>query len=144
MVDLLVEYDVLAPLFEQIRHIEFEGRKYFTRICEHTVSQRRDVSVDYVEARPAFVQLLVASYDEKDVSVALCGDAILRACVLCESICETMFNAKPSLVMPFFKYVELPNFDVSSHAYDTFKVTQAQHRGRYTTSSPRTLPLLTA
>ena len=123
MVDLLIEYDLLAPLFEQIRQVEFEGRKYLTRICEHTLSQRRDVSVDYVEARPAFLQLLVQSYEASDVSIALCGDAIFRACAQCESVVETMFNAKPSLVMPFFKYVELPNFDVSSHAYDTFKVS---------------------
>ncbi len=42
-----------------------------------------------------------------------------------ESICETWFNHKPSLVQPFFKYVELPNFDISAHAFETLKVPPA-------------------
>ena len=127
MVDLLLEADLLSPLFDSIKLIEFEGRKYFTRIAEYALSQRRDVSVDYVEARPALLRALVSSYDEKDVSVALCGDAIFRACVQCESVCETIFNTRPSLVMPFFKYVELPSFDVSSHATDTLRLLLTAH-----------------
>ena len=120
--DLLAESDLYHGLFQHIRCIEFEGRKYFTRICEYSISQRSELLEPYVESRPLFLEQLVASYDEKDVSVALCGDAILRACLMRESICETWFNHKPSLVQPFFKYVELPNFDISAHAFETLKV----------------------
>ena len=131
MVDLLAEFDLYHGLFQHIRCVEFEGRKYFTRICEYSISQRSELLEPYIESRPLFLEQLVASYEEKDVSVALCGDAILRACLMRESICETWFNHKPSLVQPFFKYVELPNFDISAHAFETLKVakhTRNKHR----------------
>ena len=122
MVDLLAEYDLYHGLFQHIRCVESEGRKYFTRICEYSISQHPELLEPYIESRPLFLEQLVASYEEKDVSVALCGDAILRACLMRESICETWFNHRPSLVQPFFKYVELPNFDIWTHAFDTLKV----------------------
>ena len=122
MVDLLAECDLYHSVYQHIRCVEFEGRKYFTRICEYSISQRAELLEPYIESRPLFLEQLVSSYDEKDVSVALCGDAILRACLMRESICETWFNHKPSLVQPFFKYVELPNFDISAHAFETLKV----------------------
>ena len=125
MVDMLAESDLYHSLFQHIRCIEFEGRKYFTRICEYSISQRPELLEPYVESRPLFLEQLVASYEVADVSVALCGDAILRACLMRESICETWFNHKPSLVQPFFKYVELPNFDISAHAFETLKVRTA-------------------
>ena len=130
MVELLVECDVYSGLFAHIRCVEFEGRKYFTRVCEYSISQRPELLEPYIESRPLLLEQLVAAYDEKDVSVALCGDAILRACLMRESICETWFNHRPSLVQPFFKYVELPNFDISAHAFETLKVhrTHTDHR----------------
>ncbi len=60
MVDLLAECDLYHGLFQHIRCVEFEGRKYFTRICEYSISQRAELLEPYIESRPLFLEQLVA------------------------------------------------------------------------------------
>lgn len=158
VIDLMFEFDLFRCLLEQIRSLEFEARKFFTRIFEYALTQRRDLSVPYILARKAIVLRLIHAYEEKDVSIALACDAILRACIQCEDITDMILSSgqglpgqqhqqlqrativaedgsleyapnSPSedadadvdMVLPFFRYLDLPTF-INSHAFATFKM----------------------
>jgi calcium binding protein 39 len=127
VLDLFFESDLTEHFLYQMKLLEFEGRKYFTRIFEYSLSNRRDISVNYIEDRPQILIHLVSGYDEKDVSIALSCDAMLRSIIQCEELCETFLNITPSLVEPFFKYIESPSFDIHSHAFATFKLLLTAH-----------------
>lgn len=79
-----------------------QARKYFTRIFEYFMSQRRDLSIPYVSYRPSVLAQLVAGYDDKDVLIALSCDAILRSCIMCEPLAAMILNDN-TLVEPFFR-----------------------------------------
>lgn len=127
VIELFFENDFIHKFLDVFRYLEFEGRKYFVRIFEYCFNFRKDLSVGYIEEKPFLLQQLVAGYDEKDVSTALSFDAMLRAVIQCEDLCETFLNMNPSLVQPFFRYVELPSFDINSHAFSTFKLIILAH-----------------
>lgn len=125
----LCENDLIAQLFFHIKLLSFEGRKSLTRIVEYSLLQCSEISIPYIDNddRIPFFTSLVAAYDTNEPSIAFCADSIFRACITHDCICETIFNVKPSLVMPFLRYVDVPNFDISSHAYDTLKTLLTQH-----------------
>lgn len=89
----MFELDLFRRLLEQIRSLEFEARKFFTRIFEYALTQRRDVSVPYMLRRRHMILQCIHAYEEKDVSIALSGDAILKACIACEPIAEMMLQS---------------------------------------------------
>lgn len=187
VIDLFFEYDLFFRLLEVIRFLEFEARKSFTRLFTYVLSQCKEKSIPYVLSKnhhahsssaPAtnyyhlhntrhnqILYLLIAAYDDKDVSVALSCDAILRACIpsralACEllkcfppesdsssssSAASSSFSSSTStntasttastntpspsisdtMIDPFFRYLDMPNFDVNSHAFATFKLLLA-------------------
>jgi len=92
LIDLMFEADLFRRLLEQLRYLEFEARKFFTRIFEFALTQRRELSVPYVLRRRHMILQCIHAYDEKDVSIALSCDAILRACIACEPITELIFQ----------------------------------------------------
>ena len=96
IIDLMFEFDLFRRLLDQTRSLEFEARKFFTRIFEYALTQRRELAVPYMLKRRGMIMQCIRSYDEKDVSIALSGDAILRACIVCEPITE-MILASGSL-----------------------------------------------
>jgi hypothetical protein len=146
VIELMFEHDLFRRLLENIRYLEFEARKFFTRIFEYAVTQRRELSVPYILARKNLLFQLIHAYDEKDVSISLACDAILRACIQCEPVAELMLqSAEPSpnvvaqtpshaipsdaeahegtgdMVLLFFRYLDLPTF-INSHAFASFKL----------------------
>ena len=100
VIDLFFEYDLFFRLLEVIRFLEFEARKSFTRLFTYVLTHSKEKAIPYVLSKTHHTQstsapatnyyhlhntrhnqvlyLLIAAYDDKDVSVALSCDAILR------------------------------------------------------------------
>ncbi|XVF28476.1 hypothetical protein REPUB_Repub15cG0032500 [Reevesia pubescens] len=64
-----------------------------------------------------------SSYDNKEIAIN-CGN-MLRECIKFPTLAQYMLKSA-SFVL-FFKFVELPNFDVASDAFSTFKDLLTKH-----------------
>ncbi|KAL0393169.1 UNVERIFIED_CONTAM: putative MO25-like protein [Sesamum radiatum] len=71
----------------------------------------------YMENHLELLDFLLACYDNKEIAVH-CGN-MLRECIKVPTLAKYIIDS-PSFEL-FFKFVELPNFDVSSDAFATFK-----------------------
>ncbi|XP_010279067.1 PREDICTED: calcium-binding protein 39 [Nelumbo nucifera] len=72
---------------------------------------------EYIENHPELLDFLVTSYDNKDVALT-CG-IMLRECIKHPTLAKYILESTSFEL--FFKFVELPNFDVASDAFSTFK-----------------------
>ncbi|CAM8971912.1 unnamed protein product [Rhodiola kirilowii] len=79
--------------------------------------------VQYLETHCELLDFLVVCYDNKDIALN-CGN-MLRDCIKFSTLAKYIIDS-PSFLL-FFKYVELPNFDVASDAFSTFKDLLTKH-----------------
>jgi len=100
VVDLMFEYDLFRRLLDQIKWLEFEARKYFTRAFEYALTQRREAAIPYVLQRRRMVLQCILGYEDKEVSIATSCDAILRACIQCEPIAEMILQSAHGAPVP--------------------------------------------
>ncbi|MBA0650276.1 hypothetical protein Goklo_017714, partial [Gossypium klotzschianum] len=71
----------------------------------------------------SLISVFASSYDNKEIALN-CGN-MLRECIKFPSLAQYILNSA-SFVL-FFKFVELPNFDVASDAFSTFKDILTKH-----------------
>ncbi|KAG9457457.1 hypothetical protein H6P81_001965 [Aristolochia fimbriata] len=79
--------------------------------------------VEYIQNHMDLLDCLVACYDNKDIALN-CGN-MLRECIKFPSLAKYVLESTSFEL--FFKYVELPNFDVASDAFSTFKDLLTKH-----------------
>ncbi|XP_042476742.1 calcium-binding protein 39 [Macadamia integrifolia] len=79
--------------------------------------------VDYIENHLELLDFLVVCYDNKEIALN-CG-SMLRECIKFPTLTKYILDSTSSEL--FFKYVELPNFDVASDAFVTFKDLLTKH-----------------
>lgn len=133
----MLKADVLAELLYNISYLEFEAKKAVGYIGEYILSHDKKsedskagsvpVAAQYVISRPKMLTQLAACYTDPDVGVVVSCHRFLGACVKSEHVCKAILNHEPSLVMPFFEYIQLPNFDVSGPAFTTFTALFTEH-----------------
>ncbi|XP_023000164.1 calcium-binding protein 39-like [Cucurbita maxima] len=79
--------------------------------------------VNYIENHFELLDFLVVCYDNKEIAVN-CGN-MLRECIKFPTLAKYILEAASFEL--FFKFVELPNFDVASDAFSTFKDLLTKH-----------------
>ncbi|PIA44747.1 hypothetical protein AQUCO_01700381v1 [Aquilegia coerulea] len=79
--------------------------------------------VEYIESHLDLLDFLVLCYDNKDVALN-CGNMV-RECIKFPSLAKYILDSTSFEL--FFKYVELPNFDVASDAFATFRDLLTRH-----------------
>ncbi|KAL8524819.1 hypothetical protein ACS0TY_014435 [Phlomoides rotata] len=79
--------------------------------------------VQYMENHLELLDFLVVCYDNKEIALT-CGH-MLRECIKSPTLAKYILES-PSFEL-FFKFVELPNFDVASDAFSTFKDLLSKH-----------------
>ncbi|CAN4113508.1 unnamed protein product [Withania somnifera] len=79
--------------------------------------------VQYMGKNLELLDFLVVCYDNKEIALH-CG-GMLRECIKLPSLAKYILES-PSFEL-FFKFVELPNFDVASDAFSTFKDLLTKH-----------------
>ncbi|KAF3784248.1 Calcium-binding protein 39 [Nymphaea thermarum] len=79
--------------------------------------------VEYIESHPDLLVSLVVCYDNKAIALN-CGN-MLRECIKYPTLAKYLLESTSFEL--FFKYVDLPNFDVASDAFATFKDLLTKH-----------------
>ncbi|RLN50014.1 hypothetical protein BBJ28_00006327 [Nothophytophthora sp. Chile5] len=129
-----------GTLISGLESLPFEARKQFAQVFNNLM--RRDLSgfVDYVERKPEILSALVAGYENPEVALN-CGTMLRevrqahgRSFVfgMRQSIRHEILAGKilysPDLWKFFDVYVHLPNFEVGSDAFATFKDLFTRHK----------------
>ncbi|KAE8714662.1 calcium-binding protein 39-like isoform 2 [Hibiscus syriacus] len=122
--------DVLSLLVHELPSLGWEARKDLVHCWSILLKQQIDsryCCVEYIENHMELLDFLVACYDNKEIALH-CGN-MLRECIKFPTLAQYMLNSA-SFVL-FFKYVELPTFDVASDSFSTFKVVSEYLTAHY-------------
>ncbi|GMJ02016.1 hypothetical protein like AT5G18940 [Hibiscus trionum] len=118
--------DVISLLIHKLPALGWEARKDLVHCWSILLKQQVDsryCCVEYIENNMELLDFLVACYDNKEIALH-CGN-MLRECIKFPTLAQYMLNSG-SFVL-FFKFVELPTFDVASDAFSTFKDLLTKH-----------------
>uniref|UniRef100_K3WY23 Mo25-like protein n=1 Tax=Globisporangium ultimum (strain ATCC 200006 / CBS 805.95 / DAOM BR144) TaxID=431595 RepID=K3WY23_GLOUD len=122
---LLMSSNLVPKLIIGLDKLPFEARKHFAQVFNNLM--RRDLSgfVGYVEQQPEILSALVAGYENPEIALN-CG-TMLRESIRHELIAAKLLYSS-DLWKFFDSYVHLPNFEVGSDAFATFKDLLTRHK----------------
>ncbi|WJX22707.1 hypothetical protein P8452_11988 [Trifolium repens] len=126
LVEEICKEDVLTLIIHKLPILGWEGRKDLVHCWTILLKQKVESNhfcVEYIEQHLELLDFLVVCYDNKEV--ALSSGLMLRECIKFPNLAKYILESA-SFVL-FFKYVELPNFDVASDAFSTFKDLLTKH-----------------
>ncbi|EYU43853.1 hypothetical protein ABFS83_07G023900 [Erythranthe nasuta] len=118
--------DVISLLFHKLPTLGWETRKNIVHCWSILLKQKVDsvfCCVQYLENHLELLDFLVVCYDNKEIALT-CGH-MLRECIKLPTLAKYILES-PSFEL-FFKFVELPTFDVASDAFATFKDLLTKH-----------------
>lgn len=122
----ICDEDVISLLFHKLPILGWETRKILVHCWSILLKQKVDSTfccVQYMENHLELLDFLVVCYDNKEIALS-CGN-MLRECIKFPTLAKYILES-PSFEL-FFKFVELPNFDVTSDAFSTFKDLLTKH-----------------
>ncbi|CAI0560003.1 unnamed protein product [Linum tenue] len=118
--------DVLTLMVHELLNLGWAARKDLVHcwsiLLKHKVESTH-CCVEYIENHLELLDFLVVSYDSKDIALN-CGQ-MLRECIKFPTLAKYILDS--ACFELFFKFVELPNFDVASDAFSTFKDLLSKH-----------------
>ncbi|EPS69534.1 hypothetical protein M569_05231, partial [Genlisea aurea] len=118
--------DLISLLIHKLPILGWETRKNIVHCWCILLKQKVDsvfCVAKYVENHLELLDFLVVCYDNKEIALT-CGH-MLRECIKMPTLAKYILES-PSFEL-FFKFVELPNFDVASDAFTTFKDLLTKH-----------------
>lgn len=107
--------------------LNLEARKDATQVVANLQRQQvhsRLIASDYLEANKDLMDLLILGYENMDI--ALHYGAMLRECIRHQSIASYVLESDH--MKKFFDYIQLPNFDIASDAFASFKELLTRHK----------------
>lgn len=122
---LLIASGLIPTLVTGLEKLPFEARKQFAQVYNNLI--RRDLAgfAVYVERQPDILPSLVAGYENPEIALN-CG-SMLRESIRHEAIARRLLYSD-DLNKFFETYVHLPNFEVGSDAFATFKDLFTRHK----------------
>ncbi|XP_057771854.1 uncharacterized protein LOC130991582 [Salvia miltiorrhiza] len=118
--------DAISLLFHKLPILGWEARKNLVHCWSILLKQKVDsinCCEQYMEKHLELLDFLVVSYDNKEIALT-CGH-MLRECIKFPTLSKYILES-PCFEL-FFKFVELPTFDVASDAFSTFKDLLTKH-----------------
>ncbi|XP_074320989.1 uncharacterized protein LOC141657604 [Silene latifolia] len=118
--------DVIPLLIHKLLIFGWQARKDLVLCWSVLLKQQVNDTyccANYIENHLELLDFLVVCYDNKDAALT-CGN-MLRECIKFRSLAKYILESASFHF--FFKYVELPNFDVASDAFATFKDLLTKH-----------------
>eukprot|EP01018_Ginkgo_biloba_P025962 Gb_11217 [translate_table: standard] len=118
--------DLLELLVQKLAILGWEARKDLVHIWCTLLRQNigsNNCCLEYIENHTELLDFLVSCYENKDTALN-CG-TMLRECAKYPVLAKYMLESASFEL--FFKYVELPNFDIASDAFATFKELLTKH-----------------
>ncbi|CAL0309049.1 unnamed protein product [Lupinus luteus] len=126
LIEEICREDVLTLLIHKLPILGWEARKDLVHCWSILLKQKVESNyccVEYIEQHFELLDFLVVCYDNKEI--ALSTGIMLRDCIKFPTLAQYILESA-SFVL-FFKFVELPNFDVASDAFSTFKDLLTKH-----------------
>jgi len=126
LVQEICKEDIIALLIHKLPSLGWEARKDLVHCWSILLKQKVGTTfccVQYIENHLELLDSLVVWYDNKEIALN-CGN-MLRECIKFSTLAKYVLEA-PSFEL-FFKFVELPTFDVASDAFSTFKDLLTKH-----------------
>ncbi|XP_068327031.1 uncharacterized protein [Pyrus communis] len=117
---------VLDLLIHKLPILGWEARKDLVHCWSILMKQKVESTyccAEYMENHLELLDFLVVYYDNKEIALN-CGN-MLRGCIRFPALARYILESASFEL--FFKYVELPNFDVASDAFSTFKDLLTKH-----------------
>jgi calcium binding protein 39 len=117
----------LLFLVSNLEYMEFEARRDAMQVFNNLIKLQmngRYTTVDYICSNPQILYILLHGY-EKDTSI-LSGN-MLRECIKHEVLARKILTSEQDF-FNLFSYVDLPNFDVASDAFLTFRELLSRHK----------------
>nr|XP_018681221.1 PREDICTED: calcium-binding protein 39-like isoform X2 [Musa acuminata subsp. malaccensis] len=112
--------DVLALFIHKLPTLSWEARKdlmhCWSILLRHNVDSRY-CCVEYIENHLELLDFLIICYNNKEIALS-CGN-MLRECIKYPTLAKCILESRSFEL--FFKYVELPTFDIASDSLATFK-----------------------
>ncbi|XP_048499396.1 uncharacterized protein LOC104890521 isoform X3 [Beta vulgaris subsp. vulgaris] len=118
--------DVIPLLVHKLHLFGWQARKDLVLCWSVLLKQQVEETyccLEYIENHLELLDFLVVCYDNKDAALT-CGN-MLRECIKFDTLAKYILESTSFEL--FFKYVELPNFDVASDAFATFKDLLTKH-----------------
>lgn len=122
----LCKEDVIPLIIHKLLVFDWQARKDVALCWSVLLRQQVENTyccVEYIENHLDLLDFLVVCYDNKDAALT-CG-SMLRECIKFPTLAKYILESASFQL--FFKYVELPNFDVASDAFATFKDLLTKH-----------------
>ncbi|EEF33341.1 putative MO25-like protein At5g47540 isoform X2 [Ricinus communis] len=114
-------------LIVSLPKLSLEARRDATQVVANLQRQQvqsRIIASTYLEANLGIIDILILGYE--DVDLALHYGAMLRECIRHQSIARHVLDSEH--LKKFFKYIQLPNFDIAADATATFKELLTRHK----------------
>ncbi|XP_054787367.1 uncharacterized protein LOC129293430 isoform X1 [Prosopis cineraria] len=127
LADEVCKEDVVDLLIHKLPTLGWEARKDLVHCWSVLLKQKVDSKyccVEYLEQHSELLDFLVVCYDNKEIALT-CG-LMLRECAKFPTLARYILESA-SFVL-FFKFVELPTFDVASDAFSTLKDLLTKHQ----------------
>jgi calcium binding protein 39 len=123
----ILSQDLFVPMIHNLAKLEFETKKdaanIFCSQCRRQVGNRYP-TVEYLAKNSNLLATLVEGYTNPEIALN-CG-MMLRECIRHEPLCAILLQSES--LWRFFSFVELPNFDIASDAFATFKDLLTKHK----------------
>jgi len=119
--------DLLLPLLVHLSKYDFEAKKDTVTIFNNLLKRQvgsRSPTVEYIARNPALLETLCIGYESPDAALS-CG-AMLREGARHEPLVRAILQSP--VFWKFFKYIELPNFDLASDAFSSLKEVLTKHK----------------
>jgi calcium binding protein 39 len=119
--------NTMRLLIESLPKLDLEARKDTTQVVANLQRQQvqsRLIASDYLDNNRDLLDLLVSGYETPEM--ALHYGTMLRECIRHQSAARYILES-PNL-SKFFKYIELPNFEVACDAAANFRELLTRHK----------------
>lgn len=119
--------NTLRLLIVSLPKLNLEARKDATQIVANLQRQQvqsRLIASEYLESNKDLMDILIGGYDNMDI--ALHYGSMLRECIRHQSIARYVLESQH--MNKLFDYIQLPNFDIASDAFATFKELLTRHK----------------
>ncbi|KAG0495700.1 hypothetical protein HPP92_000391 [Vanilla planifolia] len=120
--------DVISLFVQKLPSLGWDVRKDLVHCWAILLRQKVGSSyccVEYIEKHLDLLDFLVVCYNNKGIALN-CGN-MLRECIKYPTLAKYILESTSFEL--FFKYVELPDFDIASDALATFKDLLTKHEG---------------
>ncbi|XP_020580233.1 putative MO25-like protein At5g47540 [Phalaenopsis equestris] len=107
--------------------LNLEVRKDATQVIANLQRQQvhsRFIASDYLEENKDLLDILISGYENMDI--ALHYGAMLRECIRHQCIARSVLESES--MKKFFDYLQIPNFDISSDVFVTFRELMTRHK----------------